>query len=110
MCVLMQLDREIRARNGKTSLRTSGEYTRSSNLIQLQPVAVPAMTYAPASDQNGRDEVHAMVLGRPPVQTQSLLQAKYSTENGEQRVREVVTIANINLVSPVPCSHMNQTC
>lgn len=102
MCVLMQLDREIRARNGKTSLCTSADYIRSSNVVQLQPVAAPSMTYAPGSDRLTQDELHKLVLCRPPFHAQSLLRAQYPAGNGDERVREVVTVTNINHVSPVP--------
>lgn len=69
ICVLMQADREIRARTGKTSLCTSADYARqTSKVIKMQPIPIQGMTYAPGEGAEARSEVENMILCRTPPQ------------------------------------------
>lgn len=100
----MQMDREIRARNGKTSLRTSAEYTRQcSKVIKLQPTPIKSMTYAPGEGADNRTEVENMILCRrpPPARLPKGMPKKIaqSSIGRQHQLREVINASGTDHVS-----------
>jgi len=103
ICVLMQADREIRARNGKTSLRTSADYTRRcSKIVELQPMSIRSMTYAPGEGAEARSEVENMILCRhlPQAHLRDNAggQRKQGTSVCHHQLREVMHASGVDHV------------
>lgn len=88
-CVLMQLDREIRARHGNTKLRTHPDYKR---VLDQQPRLTPGMTYVPMEGLGGVP--NRSPGAQPPTGTKGL--SKVSTRH---QLQEVLNASGLDEVS-----------
>lgn len=99
-CILMQMDREMRARDSQIKLRTCSEYKRKTKTTNHQPVPNQEMRYMSAEEFCPGNPASDLVSRRRPPQARLPTGIKKQTKvlTRQHQLKEVLNASGVDQV------------